>query len=270
MDLEVISRLPEPPTSFPPLLFVHGAWHGAWCWDEHFLPYFAAQGFAAHALSLRGHGASPGAPHVRGLHIGQYVADLAAVAATLPAPPVVIGHSMGGLVVQKYLERHPAPAAVLLASVPPHGVVNVTGRMLVHHTGPFLLANLTTRLYPLVATPRLARDLFFTPGLPDADVRRYQQQMQDESYLGYLDMLLVSLPRPRRIRRIGQPPLLVLGAAHDHVFAPGEITATARAFGTTATIVPDIAHDMMLEPGWQGVADTIIAWLRERVGAAAA
>jgi len=41
-----------------PLLFVHGAWHAAWCWDEHFLGFFADRGFRAVAVSLRGHGAS--------------------------------------------------------------------------------------------------------------------------------------------------------------------------------------------------------------------
>ena len=42
-----------------PLLFVHGAWHAAWCWDEHFLGYFADRGYRAVALSFRGHGDSP-------------------------------------------------------------------------------------------------------------------------------------------------------------------------------------------------------------------
>jgi pimeloyl-ACP methyl ester carboxylesterase len=45
-----------------------------------------------------------------------------AVAERLPTPPVVIGHSMGGFVVQKYLETHQAPAGVLLASIPPRGL----------------------------------------------------------------------------------------------------------------------------------------------------
>ncbi len=44
----------------PPLLFVHGGYCDAWCWSPHFLPWFAAKGYAAHALSLRGHGASGG------------------------------------------------------------------------------------------------------------------------------------------------------------------------------------------------------------------
>ena len=50
--LEVISRLPSDPRSAPPILFVHGAWHAAWCWDEFFLSHFAAHGFEAHARAF--------------------------------------------------------------------------------------------------------------------------------------------------------------------------------------------------------------------------
>jgi hypothetical protein len=44
VELEVISRQPERRRFKTPLLFVHGAWHGAWCWEEKFLPYFADRG----------------------------------------------------------------------------------------------------------------------------------------------------------------------------------------------------------------------------------
>jgi pimeloyl-ACP methyl ester carboxylesterase len=99
MQLEVISHQPENKTHDTPLLFVHGAWHGAWCW-ENFLPYFAQQGYEAHALSLRGHGGSQGHDKLRWTSIHDYVADVAQIAQTLSSPPVVIGPSMGGYVVQ--------------------------------------------------------------------------------------------------------------------------------------------------------------------------
>jgi pimeloyl-ACP methyl ester carboxylesterase len=106
----------------PPLLFVHGAWHGAWCWDDHFLDFFADKGFRALALSLRGHGKSSTDKRLNRFSIADYVDDVRSVAEALPVPPVVIGHSMGGFVVQKYLESNAAPAGVLLASAPPKGV----------------------------------------------------------------------------------------------------------------------------------------------------
>lgn len=46
-DLEVIAQMPEGvPCHDTPLLFIHGAYTAAWCWEEHFLPYFAARGHA--------------------------------------------------------------------------------------------------------------------------------------------------------------------------------------------------------------------------------
>ena len=56
--LEVIDKGSATESHPVPLLFVHGAWHAAWCWDEHFLDFFADKGFRAVAVSLRGHGAS--------------------------------------------------------------------------------------------------------------------------------------------------------------------------------------------------------------------
>src|SRR5512145_1756851 len=166
MKLEVISRQPASSSHATPLLFIHGAWHGAWCWDEYFLEYFAAHGYATYALSLRGHGGSPERDRLRWLSVADYVADVAQVASILPAPPVIVGHSMGGLVAQKYLETHPAPAAVLMASVPPAGTLDTALRIARRHPVLFAQVNLRLSLYPLVCTPELARESFFSPDIP--------------------------------------------------------------------------------------------------------
>ena len=259
MNLEVISHVPGQPDHETPLLFVHGAWHAAWCWEDNFLPYFAERGYAAHALSLRGHGISPGRDRLRWSTIGQYVQDVAQVANGLPRPPVVIGHSMGGLVVQKYLEKHVAPAAVLLASAPSNGVLRTTLNIARHLPLRFLRTNLTLSLWPLVGTPDLAQALFFSDNMPAVEVQRHFDRLQDESYTAFLGMLLFALPRPRRVRT----PLLALGAADDAIFTPKEIRSTAHKYGTDAKIYPDMAHDMMLEAGWRQVAEDIDAWLTE-------
>src|SRR5664280_9489 len=56
--LEVIDKGHVTEAHPSPLLFVHGGCHAAWCWDEHFLDYFASHGFRAAAVSLRAHGGS--------------------------------------------------------------------------------------------------------------------------------------------------------------------------------------------------------------------
>ena len=259
MKLEVISKYPRGAARATPLLFVHGAWHGAWCWDEHFLGYFAQRGYAAHALSLRGHGASEGKDRLRWTRLAEYVADVASVAGSLPQPPVVIGHSMGGAIVQRYLETPRAPAGVLLASMPPAGACTAALRLARRHPLAFAKANLTLSLYPLVATPRLAREAFFSERLADERALAYAGRLGDESYLAFLDLLGLDLPRPQRVA----VPMLVLGAGEDTFFDSREIAATARALRTEAVIFPGMAHDMMLEPGWQGVAERMATWIEE-------
>jgi pimeloyl-ACP methyl ester carboxylesterase len=109
--LEVIDKGSSAESHPVPLLFVHGAGLSAWCWDEHFLDFFADNGYRAIAPSLRGHGGSPVSKPLNKCIIANYVDDVRSVAATLPATPVLIGHSMGGFIVQKYLETGNAPAA---------------------------------------------------------------------------------------------------------------------------------------------------------------
>ena len=76
MNLEVIHHPAQGQAHLTPLLFIHGKWHGAWCWQEHFLPYFAGKGYECAALSLRGHGNSEGRERIGWHTIADYVADV--------------------------------------------------------------------------------------------------------------------------------------------------------------------------------------------------
>jgi pimeloyl-ACP methyl ester carboxylesterase len=259
VQLEVIVQKP-PSTARPrPILFVHGMWHAAWCWAEYFLPYFAQHGYVSHALSLRGHGGSEGRKRLRWNTLADYVADVAQVAGQMDGPPVLIGHSMGGMIVQKYLELHPAPAAVLLAAAPPGGVIPATVRVALRHPLAFLKVNLTLSMWPVVGAPALTREAFFSTDMPEAKVATYFSRLQDESYRAYLDMLGLNLPRPEKV----ETPVLVLGAANDTIISRKDVAATARAYGTQAEFF-DVAHDMMLEANWQTVAERILEWLGEK------
>lgn len=260
MQLEVLSQAPAGVAHKTPILFVHGAWHGAWCWQEHFLPYFADHGYHVFALSLRGHGASESPRHLRTARMRDYVADVAQVAAELDTAPILVGHSMGGLVVQKYLEAHAAPAAILLASVPTSGALRTTLNVARKHPLRFGRANLTWSLYPIVGTPRLAREFLFARDLPPDRLDTYFSRLQDESYLAYLDMVAFALPRPRRV----STPLLVIGAGRDAIFTPREARRTARAYHADVKLFPDAPHDLMLDANWQPAADAMLAWLDTR------
>lgn len=257
MEPDTSVRESVPQTKDHPIIFVHGAWHAAWCWEEHFLDYFARQGYTVRAPNLRAHGVPVSTNTLRRCRVRDYVADVAAAAAEFTVPPVLIGHSMGGLVVQKYLEQAPVKAAILLAPVPVHGGLRGSLRTLRRAPFQFLKANLQLRLYPLIETEELARAAFFSPDMDAALVRRYFHRLQDESYFAFLDLLLFSLPKPERV----QTPMLVLGAEDDAIFRPDEMRATAKAYNGQVAIFPSMAHDMMLEREWQGVADYSLRWL---------
>jgi pimeloyl-ACP methyl ester carboxylesterase len=261
MKLEIISKIPAEHGHPTPLLFIHGMMHGAWCWDVHFLEYFARHGFAAHAVNLRGHGGSVGREELRWTRIASFVDDVVAAVRQLPAPPVLIGHSMGGFVVQKYLERNDAPGAVLLSSPPPVGLWRTTLRIARRHPLVFGKVNLTLSLQPVIATPTLAREAFFSSDFPNEALSDYWKQMQDESYMAFLDMVALDLPKPMDVKT----PLLILGAARDTMLSASEIEATARAYHTQCQIIPDVAHNSMLEARWETVAERMLSWLNEIV-----
>jgi pimeloyl-ACP methyl ester carboxylesterase len=241
-----------------PLLFVHGAWHAAWCWNEGFLDFFADKGYRALALSLRGHGGSLAPKPLRSISIADYVEDVVAVAQDLPTSPVVIGHSMGGFIVQKYLESHAAPIAVLLASIPPRGDGKSLMRFMRRHPWRTLKGLATGDTTVALNTPVLAREQFFSLNTSESDVIRYLHRFQQESKRAlYVDTAFLNLPKSKRVAT----PLLVLGAQRDGIFTPEEIHGNAKAYNTKAEIFPEMGHDMMLEPGWRDVAERIRSWL---------
>ena len=72
--------------------------------------------------------------------------------------------------------------------------------------------------------------------------------------MGFLDMLVLNLPKPQKVRTT----MLVLGAEKDAVVGVDEVEATARAYNTKAEIFKGMAHDMMLEQGWLSAAERIV------------
>jgi pimeloyl-ACP methyl ester carboxylesterase len=261
-DLEVLHVAPvTPKQDAPPLLFVHGAWHGAWCW-EHFLPFFAENGYDAYALSLRAHGNSEGkSPRWAGW--SDYVADVAYVAGQLSQTPVIIGHSMGGYVTQKYLETHKAHAAIFLASIPAHGILPFVMRLMRDVPFDMLRAGLTLSPYQLVRSPERALKHFFSESLPQEELLRYYNQLGDESMRILLESSIFALPQPSKVRRRQKNlPTLVLAAERDVIFMPPEERDTAEAYRADYRTF-DMAHDMMLEPNWDEVAKHMLRWLAD-------
>lgn len=244
----------KPIPGFPPLLFVHGAFAGAWMWDG-VLPALAAAGYRAAALSLRGHGDSEGSDRLDWLSIDDYVDDLEVAVAWLNAEPVLLGHSMGGFVCQKYLGRHTARGLALLCSVPPEGLLPSQFYLLVRHPGVFVQMNLI--LSGHIPDHQAVRDTLFAGEVSDAVVAEFLSHVQRESSRALWDMSLFSFGPKMRER----PPVLVIGAQADTLIPPFLVEATARTFKVPAHIYPGMGHAITHEKAWPEVQERLIEWL---------
>lgn len=244
--LEVLERQPAADDGRVPLLFVHGLGHGAWCW-ERWLDAAAEAGHPAYAVSLRGHGNSPG--RLRTALLSQYVDDVIATATALPRPAVLVGHSMGGLVVQRALARYAARAAVLVSPVPAHPAVGALMSI--------------ARQHPLDALKIIGggslplRPEYLFAELPQAEAQALADRCHGESALVQYQLIM---HRPAAAP-LGAPPVLVLATPDDRLVPIRGVRATARRYGATIEEFPGMGHDLMLDARWREPFKAMLDWL---------
>ena len=296
VSMHVLTSLPKNKnTNKPTLLFAHGSFHGAWCWAEHFFPYFTALGYPVVALSWRGTGGTFAGEGVKKVKIMEHVADLEALLDQLESvvglssaqKPVLIAHSFGSLAIMKGLEAHQERARnlrgiAILCGVPPSGNGRLTMRTLQRSlvdswkiTAGFAMKRCTKK-------PDLCRDLFFggpvyerpdgtleDHGISDQDVERYQSYFARDSAatIDLLDLAKI-LPSAQAVDGVAPfakdlPPCLVLGATRDFIVDEPGNEETARYFGLDNPVMVDSPHDVMLGSNWRYAADALAKWLRD-------
>lgn len=241
----------------PPVVFVHGSYSTAHIWEPRFLPYFSENGYGCHALSLRGHGASEGM--LSWASLADYVEDVAGVIAGLDEPPVLIGHSMGGLVVQHLLARHKPRAAVMLATVPPSGLGSSAMHMSMIAPDVLWQLGLLQSLGPDAVSPDvMARAMLSADGKGAG--QKLLTYLQRESPRVAAELLAPSQPTP--VRGEDKPPILVLGGDADLFLPVSAFRETATFFGAELKILPGAPHGLMIDDvWWQPTADEILSWL---------
>jgi non-heme chloroperoxidase len=248
-------------TDHPPLVFIHGAFAGAWTWAEHFLEYFGGQGFSCHAINLPGRKGMEDFQRLHEFGIQEFVDAVISVVDDMPRPPILIGHSMGGFVAMRVALERDVAGAVLLSSVPPTGLAGPSVALAL--SKPLLIweiARVQSMGEPTAALDTLHQAIF-NDHVPKDVSARLLPWFQMESRSAVMDLHAVIVPP---VAGLMGKPVLVLGAGRDNLIPPAFVHGTAAFLGTQAHIFDGMGHAIMLEVDWIEAAEAIADWLREQ------
>lgn len=228
------------------IVFVHGMCHGAWCWEEQFIPYFERQGYNCISFNLPGH-ETEGSTRRISFSLGDYVQALHNVVKNLDEPPIIIGHSMGGMIVQHFLKTGYCKKAVLMSSVPPSGALFASLRVIFLY--PAVIPHLLLR--NLLGAFKKYPHLMFNKAIL---ISRYSHRMCAESFSAYLGLFIP-------VSHTSSIPILVLGGSNDGLITVREFESTANHYSAKLTIIEGGSHDLMLDEDYEKSADAIKKWM---------
>jgi pimeloyl-ACP methyl ester carboxylesterase len=255
MHLEVISRGEVTHPSHPSLLFIHGGFHGAWCWDEFLLPWFASRGWQANALSLRGHGNSDGREGMSSWTLADYEDDVGQVLEQIARPTVLIGHSIGGVLAQRSWEHHRQVAGMILyATSPLKPDTSVILRLLRQRPFSVLAGQF---LGMASAQMRACEPFLFSPAFDPEKVKVYRSRLCIESPKAMAELFTRA---PQKRAEGDRRPALVVAGIDDWSIPLSSHKALADAFAAELKVCPG-AHDLMLDPQWETNARAMDEWL---------
>lgn len=250
------------------VLFVHGMFMNALCWEK-WLPYFQAKGYTVVAPSWKYHDGDPA--NLRGQHpnaalakltLEDVVAQCEQAARALTEKPIIIGHSMGGLVAQILLNRGVAAGGAAIDPAPPRGVFTLSWSFLKSN---FPIINpLESVDQPMFMTLEQFQ-YAFANAMPLAE--------QKAAYERYC------IPESRRVGRGSfsaiadldyaktRVPLLITAGADDHIIPPSLNRANFEKYrGAPNVALKEFAgrcHFLIGQAGWQEVADAVLKFLKD-------
>ncbi|GAB3095587.1 alpha/beta hydrolase [Aestuariicella hydrocarbonica] len=246
------------------IVFIHGMWGGGWYWQP-MKTYMEAQGFDCLAPDLRYHGdqqADPGHEELGHLSLLDYVEDLETLIRTLPEKPVVIGHSMGGLIAQKLAEKGLVERLVLACPAPPNDVLAISASGL----KSFIPLCLQPGFWKKPHRPSFESVVYSSFQLIPEDQRRvYYDRLGYESGRVLLEIALPFLDRRKatavRASKV-QCPTLVLGAELDRLIPANAAKNVANKYPQADYhCFPGQTHWVVAEQGWETCAEYIRQWL---------
>jgi len=242
-----------------PIIMVHGGFCGGWAFDGFAAPFRAA-GHAVLAPDLPGHEADKPNDAALGLSMTDYARAIAEQARALGAPPVLIGHSMGGLVSLMAAARAPVAGVILLAPSAPWGVSGCSmeeaiSAVSLYALGPYWAQAIAPdygsfRRYGVDRLPREIRRAIFARMRPESGRALF------ETLNWWLDPFMTTMVHPERIAA----PMLAIAGGQDVIHPAATVRETARRIGAELKVMPQMSHWLIGEPGWEDVARHCLDW----------
>jgi len=253
--------------ALPPLVLIHGMWGTPQVWDN-YRTVFEDAGFDVHVPALRFHDVEPHGPEpedIGRVRLVDYVDDLQVLIEGLEQKPVIIGHSMGGLLALMLVARGLVPAAIMLTPAPAAGVMALQPSVI----RVFLRTLLTWGFWRKGTFPTYkearggllnnfsdeqARELYkgfvWESGRATFEIGNWFMDFGKGSAVPYKDI---------------NTPLLIMGAGKDRITPLSVVRASAKKLSHTSEfeILPDNAHWVLAEKGWENIAGRCVEWIKK-------
>ena len=247
------------------IFMIHGMMAGPWCWDN-YKNYFERKGYGCIAPALKFHDVNPNDipdPQLGTTSLLDYAADLEEQIKEFEEPPILMGHSMGGLLTQILASRGCAKAAILLTPAPPSGINTLKFTVLRSFSDSMMSWKFWKKPFRFSFNKAVYSTMHL---MPIEDQKRvYSKLVYESGYAAYqigfwfLDRTNASKVDHDKVNC----PLLVVSGKKDRITPASIVSKVAHKYKSASYIqFDDHAHWVLIEPGWQDVAEYIADWLK--------
>jgi esterase/lipase len=247
------------------IVLIHGLFVNNTSWNQ-WKNYFEAKGYAVHTPANPGHEGNPEQlrrsvhPQLTQTGFEDVVKNIVNLIDTLPEKPIVIGHSLAGLVVQKLIEMDKAVAGISIDGAPPKNVFAppATIKAVLPVVNPFK----GNAAY--MGTKDWYHHSFFNNYTREESDKLYEQIAVPESRKIARDTLLKSFANIDFKK--SHNPLLFIGGSNDNIFASSFTKKIAGSYKDKNSVTDfkefeGKSHFICGEEGWENVADYILNWI---------
>jgi len=260
--IERIVYLPKQRRYETPIVMQHGMWHGAWCWAW-WQELFAEWGWETHAHSLPGHAGSPTQRPAPLCTLDYYLSFLKAEIERLPAPPVLMGHSMGGALTQWYLKyvRDDLPAALLVAPWVSHSMIkDGLWKLVTFDPLGILLMMLSWDATPMRRLSKGSAVRFLLGPQGVMPLEELQPKLGPESVIVMYQHNPPFWYPPEHVKT----PMLWIAGEDDWLLVEEAQRRSAAHYGADFIVARRARHNVMMEHNYRETAGAIQNWLIEQ------